>query len=384
MGRFYYHALPTMARATEKLAALNVWGSLENVSWQELTPDAKGNWLTEGMQADFDAFLPLGTKDAKAAKGDANSIFRVYGRRLLTCRDSVVYDFHSTVLSNRVKQFINEYNLEVDRWIRAGRPSDVDNFVSYERLNWSRDLKADLKRGRFAEFTVQRVRTALYRPFCKQILFFDAVLCQDIYPHPIIVPTPANEQENVVICITDMGSEKPFMVIATNHIADLHIVGAGASAQCFPFYVYDEDGTNRRENITDWALEQFRQAHGPDVTKWDIFHYVYALLHDPAYRTRYAENLKRELPRIPVAPQVGIEIASPSPPAPLPPSLVPRGEGRDASANDSPSPLRSRFPRGGEGVKHLPPLCHHRRTVDAPPSGLRRGRRISLAMGREP
>lgn len=70
--------------------------------------------------------------------------------------------------------------------------------------------------------------------------------------------------------------------------------------QCFPFYVYDEDGTNRRENITDWALQQFQTAHGSDVTKRDIFHYVYALLHDPAYRTRYAENLKRELPRIPL------------------------------------------------------------------------------------
>ena len=72
--------------------------------------------------------------------------------------------------------------------------------------------------------------------------------------------------------------------------------------QCFPFYVYDKDGTNRRENITDWALQQFQAAHGPDVTKWDIFHYVYALLHSPAYRTRYAENLKRELPRIPLTP----------------------------------------------------------------------------------
>ena len=71
-------------------------------------------------------------------------------------------------------------------------------------------------------------------------------------------------------------------------------------AQCFPFYVYDEDGSNRRENITDWALERFRESYGPQVTKRDIFHYVYGLLHHPAYRERYAENLKRELPRIPL------------------------------------------------------------------------------------
>ena len=73
-------------------------------------------------------------------------------------------------------------------------------------------------------------------------------------------------------------------------------------AQCFPFYTYDEDGGNRRENITDWALDHIR-AHYCDSTiaKWDIFHYVYGLLHHPGYLKRYQANLKRELPRIPFA-----------------------------------------------------------------------------------
>lgn len=77
----------------------------------------------------------------------------------------------------------------------------------------------------------------------------------------------------------------------------------GDPAQCFPFYTYDEDRTNRRENVTDWALEQFRARYaGESISKWDIFHYVYALLHHPVYRERYAANLKRELPRVPFAP----------------------------------------------------------------------------------
>ena len=73
-------------------------------------------------------------------------------------------------------------------------------------------------------------------------------------------------------------------------------------SQCFPFYTYDEDGTNRHENVTDWALAQFRERYGDKkISKWDIFHYVYAVLHHPAYRERYAANLKRELPRVPFA-----------------------------------------------------------------------------------
>lgn len=94
------------------------------------------------------------------------------------------------------------------------------------------------------------------------------------------------------------------MTLVTDKIPDLHLVGAGAGTQCFPFYTYNEDGTNRRENITDWALKQFQAQYGEAVTKRDIFHYVYAVLHSPQYRERYAENLKRELPRIPfVAPE---------------------------------------------------------------------------------
>ena len=87
-----------------------------------------------------------------------------------------------------------------------------------------------------------------------------------------------------------------------NVIPDLHLTG---DSQCFPYYTYDEDGSNRRENITDWALAQFQAAHGASVTKWDIFYYVYGVLHDPHYRTRFADNLKKDLPRIPILPTFG-------------------------------------------------------------------------------
>src|SRR5262249_25662328 len=85
------------------------------------------------------------------------------------------------------------------------------------------------------------------------------------------------------------------------HIPDVAV--GGRLTQCLPFYTYDEDGSNRRENITDWALAQFRSHYNDDsITKWDIFYYVYGLLHHPGYREKFADNLKRELPRIPFAP----------------------------------------------------------------------------------
>src|SRR5262249_40341111 len=94
---------------------------------------------------------------------------------------------------------------------------------------------------------------------------------------------------------------KPFAVSLTHAIADLNFYAD--PAQCFPFDVYDEDGSNRREKITDWALKQFR-SHYQDkkISKWDVFHDVYGLLHHPGDRTKFADNLKKSLPRIPFAP----------------------------------------------------------------------------------
>ena len=102
--------------------------------------------------------------------------------------------------------------------------------------------------------------------------------------------------------LSDRGMRAPFRSLVVRSIVDLHILASTDIFQCFPLYTYYEDGSNRRENVTDWALARFREQYGADVTKRDIFDYVYGLLHHPQYRERYAENLKRELPRIPLLP----------------------------------------------------------------------------------
>ena len=121
---------------------------------------------------------------------------------------------------------------------------------------------------------------------------------QRTYLFPSIFPTPETELDNRVIWLK-VGQAWPMFALMANQIPETLPQGA---SQCFPFYTYNEDGTNRRENITDWALAEF-QAHYKDdtLTKWDIFHYTYGLLHHPEYRERYQENLKRDLPHIPLA-----------------------------------------------------------------------------------
>ena len=272
------------------------------LKWREITPTARQMWLTEGLAADFDTFIPMGTKAAKATKGDVKgTIFKTFSLGVSTSRDAWVYSFSQETLTANMTRMMENYNSEVARWDRRSeRDVNVKDFVDPDKakIKWSRSLMSRLRQGHLAAFSPEKVRMSLYRPFTKMHLYFDRMMNECVYVMSSIFPTP--ETENRVICVKAPASSQRFHVLLTDVIPDLHLTG---DSQCFPFYLYDEDGTNRRENITDWALSQFR-AHYADetITKWDIFHYNYALLHHPEYRETYQVNLKHDLPHIPFAP----------------------------------------------------------------------------------
>ena len=302
-AQIYYARVDEWWRKEEKYRYLDEKQHRGTLDWQSIQPDKKKAWLTEGLHDEFETLISMGNKASKSARGEAvDAIFKVYSLGVVTNRDTWAYNFNRDTLIGNIKRTIATYNEQVLKWIhRSNKDANVDDFVLYDdsRLSWSRDLKADLNRGRLAEFSEEKVRQSLYRPFTRTTLFFDRILNQDVFVFPSIYPTPETEAENRVICLSAVGNNKAFHCLVVNIIPDLHLTG---DSQCFPFYTYNEDGTNRRENITDWSLAQFR-AHYQDETigKWDIFHYVYAVLYHPDYRERYQANLKRELPRIPFA-----------------------------------------------------------------------------------
>ncbi len=266
---------------------------IAGTQWSSLAPDGANRWLSDGSKGDFEQLLSV------------ESVFAQQSRGIATSRDAWAYNFDQATLRKNIKKTIAFYNDEVSRWKGESATNlelDIDKFVRYDdsSVGWSRDLKHDVQRERRAEFSNAKVRNSLYRPFTQLSMFFDRILNEEVYVFPSFVPDEKSEKENRLICLTGPGSEKPFLALASHTLADLHLSGAGCSTQCFPFYTYSEDGTHRRENITDWALEQFRSHyHDPSITKWDIFHYIYAVLHHPEYREPYAANLRRELPRIP-------------------------------------------------------------------------------------
>ena len=283
-----------------------------NIEWKRLAPDNRHTWLTEGLHAEFDTFIPMGNKQAKTRKRrrrfyvPQNVIFRTHSLGVSTNRDAWAYNLNRNDLTKNMSRMIGNYNTEVDKWKRReDLKAEVDDFVDNDetKIKWSEALKKKLEKGHFAEFSDAKIRQSLYRPFTKSNLYFDRMMNDRVLLFPTIFPTPKAGTENRVICLTDKGSEKPFMVLMSHQLTDLHVVSPGCGAQCFPFYTYDERGKNRRENITRWALKDFR-AHYRDeaINEWDIFYYIYGLLHHPTYRERYQANLKRDLPHIPYAP----------------------------------------------------------------------------------
>lgn len=263
-----------------------------------MLPNQKNAWLTEGLQSDFEDFLPIASKEAKSSKSaDVQVIFKTYSLGISTNRDKIVYDYSTENLRLRVDNFLTAYNSEVTRWIAAGTPKDVDAFLNYTEIKWSRNLKSELKRKRKAVFDEATIRPALYRPFDREWLYTGHIAVDEEGATSSYLPRTNADLNNALICLSNPGDSKPFQTLMTNCLPDLHLTG---DTQCFPLYTYALDGRIRRDNITDWALGQFQTKYGPTVTKQGIFYYVYALLHHPDYRERYKENLKRELPRIPL------------------------------------------------------------------------------------
>jgi predicted helicase len=288
----------------DKWAWLEKHGHISGVKWKTLKPDARHTWLREGLDNDFDSFPSLGSKDTRSRDSlDCQAIFRTYSLGISTNRDAVVYDFNWETLRKRAEAFGEDYNVQVSKWIRKGRPDDIDNFVDYSRIKWSMHLKAKLRREMFMNYDVKSIRSVYYRPFTERFIYWDEVLV-DVPSHQArFFPTPLASADNRMLCVSDVGYRSPFSVLMTRAPADLHLCASSDGFECFPLYTYAADGTHRRDNVTDWALEMFKLRYeGVKLTKRDIFHYVYAVLHHPVYREKYAANLRRELPRIPFAP----------------------------------------------------------------------------------
>jgi len=291
----YYYRVPETWRKEQKLAWLAERKSLSGVPWQELKPDTRQSWLVPENADEYSTFVPTIAKESE-------SIFGLCSLGIATNRDEWVYDFSKDGLEEKVKRQIKNYNYEVFRLSQEDEPpADLDAFINCDHsfLKWTDRLKTALENGQTLKYDSSQIRHAMTRPFVKEFVYFDSLLVHRRYQQHRIFPTDV--AENRVIAVSQIGfRSSTYNAFMTDCIPDLHLCASVDGHQCFPFYVYDEDGTSRNENISDEALERFREQYGDrTISKWHIFYYVYGVLHQSDYRVKFADDLKRELPRIP-------------------------------------------------------------------------------------
>lgn len=294
---------PELETAAEKLRFL-ARARISEIEFEPVAPDSRANWISAAVDDEFAAFLPIVDKPTKQARDeqDERAIFKLFSLGAVSNRDDWVYDHDITNLERKIVAFIDIYEAERARWgVAAESASDaqVDRCIK-----WTSELEAHLRRGTPLAFRRSALRRAMYRPYVARWTYYDRLLTHRIYQHGAIFPFDS-DAPNRCIVLTDPTAQKPWMVCAVDRLPDLHFVGAAAGAVCLPFERVE--GEQRRENITDWALAQFRSHYARtsderEISKRAIFHYVYAVLHDPIYRERHAQSLAREYPRVPLQP----------------------------------------------------------------------------------
>ena len=304
-GRLLYRDIGDYLTREQKLGFLTEYVSIDGVPWEILEPNAAGDWINQRDDT-FATFTPIGDKDAPG-----RAVFTTYSRGLETGRDSWVYNSSERSLEGNVAHMINTYNDEVMRWEASDKTATIAHFVESNPtlISWTSTLTSRLQRGQRAAFVPQQFTESVYRPFNKQYVYFDADLIHRRGSMPKMFPTSA--QENFGFYVTAAGSGHPFSLIAVSAIPDLAFWGSG-SGQFFPRYTYEKragdaeldifDGGapyTRVDNVTGEIRAEYRELYGAEVEKDDIFYFVYGLLHSPDYRTAYAADLKKMLPRIP-------------------------------------------------------------------------------------
>lgn len=312
----HYRDIGDYLNREEKLAILKNHKSITNeeLKWTTLKPNEHADWVNQRNDL-FEIFIELGNKKDK----NAQTVFvPFYSNGVKTNRDAWVYNFSARQIERNMKRTIDFYNHQRSDFLekRVSSPNlTVENCVVTDpkEISWTRSLRKDIENEVKHKFQGEVIKSCLYRPYCKQRLYFDkpfieaAGLFSQLFPNPSL--------KNFTICVPAPGGSKDSTVLMSDCIPDLHLNG---DTQCFPLYYYEERSQQdptlfdaageseyvRRDGVSDFILGRAKKVYGKNVSKEDIFYYVYGVLHSPDYRTTFANDLKKMLPRLPLVEDV--------------------------------------------------------------------------------
>jgi predicted helicase len=290
-----YVTMPDEWRKEEKLQWF-VEHPMDKIEFESIIPDKNNNWLNI-TDNDWDGLLSICSKDVKSGKSK-EAIFQLFSLGVVTNRDEWVYDYDKSNLIDKVSFLVDVYNQDLSKYAGLSKIELKQN-VNYS-IKWTRAVLNDLLKAKKYSFIEKQIINSRFRPFVQKHLYFNKQLNEMQYLIPSFFGKEG-DKKNKCISFYSVSSSWELSTFAVDEIFDLGFLKQGNGGTFgIALYYYTASG-ERIDNITDWALELFTTHYKDNkITKEHIFHYVYAVLHHPAYRKKYELNLKREFPRIPL------------------------------------------------------------------------------------
>jgi predicted helicase len=334
-GKIFFHDIGDYLTREEKLEKIADFGSIEGIGrangWLSISPDKHSDWVGQ-RDSGFEAYISVGDKK----NAEAVAIFSNFSNGVKTQRDAWCYNASKSALSKNMKSTIGFYGLELERYrkalqgLEAGLKIEVTDFVNADpaKFSWTAALANDLARLKSHRYIDDCLVHATYRPYTKQWMYFNRQFNERVYQMPHIFPDAKVKNRAILIKgnLADVGQ----IALMVDSVVDLQ---PDRGAQCFPLQLYErveapkfgesrsadgnlfeelspeasnmdvqelQNGYVVRDGITDGGLQHFKDAYqGQQISKEDLFYYIYGLLHSEDYKKRYADNLSKELPRIP-------------------------------------------------------------------------------------
>lgn len=277
----HYHDIGDYLSRKEKLAIISEFGDVSQLDWGKIIPDENNDWLNQ-RDPNYQKY------DRLAGEDKVVFLQNIIG--VSTNRDSWVYGFSEQETLANSKRLIENYNFEVVRL------SDVSIAEKKDCLNrkddfikWSAKLEDSILKSKKIQFNKNSVVKSLYRPFTKKYLYYDT----DVIERPGQWYKKFGEN-NLIIMTTGKGISRDFSTLVTNLMPNLHTMDTG---QHFMRYDNELDETSLFQN-NDNMNQTFADRLGLSLD--ETFAYVYGLLNSREYQEKYANDLKKDLARIPI------------------------------------------------------------------------------------
>ncbi len=268
---------------------------VRKTKWIRLKPVEPHYFFVEkdfSLQAQYDKFIPI------------SEIFDECSEGIKTHRDHFVVGFTRDEVRQRMRIFTG--NLPDDLVTQSLDLKETADF----------DLGSARKAIRETDWK-EHISTYSYRPFdARQIAYMHDLIERD----RIEIMQHILNRENLVLSLTRRLRDPDWRhVLVNQYITDKTLLSSRDNCYCFPLYLYKGKGKPekhafgsamllfepeaeynvRKPNLSAEFIESLSIAYKKTPSPEEIFYYIYSVLYSETYRTKYAEFLKIDFPRVP-------------------------------------------------------------------------------------